>query len=219
MKRTPVRVPLVLAAAALALAPAVAAAREHRELSESFQYLRGQTVRLDFPVGELEIEASSGDKVEVELRAECRWDNSRCYAALEDVRIVSRSSDRRLSIEIEGDKNWGRGKLELEGTIRVPRQAELDVEFGIGELEIDDFEGDVRVDMGIGDVTVRADASKVRSVDIDAGIGEATLSGVRENVRGRRSLLIGAEVSWDDGSGGSRIVVDLGIGDAKVRLH
>ena len=170
-------------------------------------------MRLDFPVGELRVEATSGESVTVELTARCKWGRN-CEDSLEDVRIESSSSKSRLDVDIDAPRPWGKLKLELKATIQVPRGASLTIDMGIGELRVEGFENDLRIDLGIGEVSVRLPEAAIETLSVDAGIGDASVHGSSHHVSGRRSKLIGSEVYWDDGAGESRVTVEVGIGEA-----
>ena len=209
-------IPLIAAAA---LAPAAHAGEKSRELSRSFTLAADQIVRLDLSVGEIRVEGADIKTVEAELRVECRWDDSDCERLLETVELDSRSTSRRLIIEIVSDSSWRKTKLEIEGDFRVPRGATLEVDMGVGELSIEGVAGDLSADLGVGELSIRVPAAAVRSVGLDAGVGEAKLLGAGTFVEGRRSLLVGSEVFWDDGDGEARIRADVGVGEATVYLE
>ena len=211
---------MVLLIACAALAPATHAGDKAREISRTFALEAGQTLRLDLSVGEMRIEGADVDKVEAELRIECRWGNDEdCERLLEKVDLDSRTTSRRLIIEIESDSSWRKTKLEIEGEFRVPRGVTLEVDMGVGDLTIEGVETDLSADLGCGELSIRIPAAKVRSVAIDAGVGEAKLLGAGTFVKGRRSMLVGSEVFWDQGKGEARVRADVGVGEATVYLE
>lgn len=191
-----------------------------REISRSFKVADGQTLRLDLSVGEFRVEGADVDSVEADLRVECRWgDDDDCARMLDKVELVSRTSGRRLVIELVSDSSWRKSKLEVEGDFRVPRGGALEVDMGVGELTIEGVAADVSADLGVGELSIRVPAASVRSVSLDAGVGEAKLLGAGTSVEGRRSLLVGSEVFWEDGEGEARIRADVGVGEATVYLE
>ena len=208
-----------LATALILLATSSAASAEKsKELIENYTLEPEQRLRIDVPVGELRIVPGKGQKIEVDLRVTCKWGSSNCDKALEDIHIESRSTDRRLTLEVEGFPKWHMKWLQTEGTIRVPVAASLDVDMGVGELEIEGLQGDQRIDLGVGEVTVWVDKAIVHSVAIDAGVGDAQLHGTDRPVQEHRSMLIGSELYWNDGPGEAKINVDVGVGEASVWL-
>jgi hypothetical protein len=213
---------LVFAAAASAAlflgAASGAQASGRREIRHEFAHTAGQPIELEFPIGELRIVGYEGTKVEVDIRAECRWSSSRCEARLERLAVDDRSSDRRMRLEVD-DGGFFRGSgLELRAEIRVPSSAPLAVEMGIGELNIRDMANDLHVDLGIGEVKVSVPETSAAGVTVDAGIGESDLHGPSRSVRHARPMLVGSHLSWNAGEGRAQIDVSVGIGEAKVYL-
>ena len=196
----------------------LAAADEYRELSGSHQLGANQTVHVDFHSGDLEIEAASTDRVEIEVGIECKWNRRDCEDLLDEIEIKWRSTERRLHLEVEGISAWRLARIEIEATIKLPARADLFVEMAAGRLGIDGMTNDVRVDMGAGELRVWMQESAVEGVTIDVGVGDAKFRGKSEYISGRRSMLIGSEVYWDDGPGRARVDIELGAGDATVWL-
>lgn len=194
------------------------AADEPRELRESYALESGQVVRIDLPVAELRLEGGEGNRVEVELTARCNWGGRACREALQELRLEARSSARRLALEVAGHSTWSRVKLELEGTIVVPRGASTEVDLGVGAVEVQGVTGDLRVDVGVGDAKLWLSRGAVRTVTLDAGIGDVSIFGAETAVEGRRPMLVGSEIYWDEGDGSSRVVVDVGVGEVSVWL-
>ena len=81
------------------------------------------------------------------------------------------------------------------------------------------LDSDILADLGVGELTIRTAAALVRSVGLDAGVGEAKLLGAGTFVEGRRSMLVGSEVFWDEGGGDSRVRADVGVGEVTVYLE
>ncbi len=211
---------MVFLIAAIALAPAAQAGSKAREISRTFALEADKVLRLDLSVGEIRIEGADIDKVEAELRIECRWGNDEdCDRLLEKVDLDSRSTSRRQIIEIVSDSSWRKTKLEIEGDFRVPRGVTLEVDMGVGELTIEGVTADLSADLGVGELSIRMPAAAVRSVGLDAGVGEAKLLGAGTHVEARRSMLVGSEVFWDEGEGEARVRADVGVGEVTVYLE
>ena len=198
---------------------AIAAADEYREIAASHELAAGQAVHIEFHSGDVEIEASDGDRVEIELDIECEWDDSDCDDLFDDVEIDWRSTDRRLYLQVEGLGSWRQVRVEVRATIRVPAAAALSVDMAAGRLVIDERTNDVSVDMGAGELRLWMLESAVESVSIDVAVGDAKFRGQSEYVSGRRAMLVGSEIYWDDGPGKALVDIELGAGDASVWLE
>ncbi len=208
-----------LAALALLAAAPLAAAGEGREIRRSFPASPGQAVRIDFTVGALRVEAGDGSEVQAELSARCRWNTPRCRERLEEIDLAGRARPSRLHIEVTGLAVWQKTDLELEARFVVPRGLPLEIDMGVGELEVSGFEADVWVDLGVGEAEISLPAAKVASVTVDVGVGEATLHAPDSRLEGRRSRLLGSEVEWDEGKGSARVRVEVGVGELTLDLE
>ncbi len=200
------------------LVAAVASADPRREIRDDFDLDGATEVLIEMKVGELVIEASDNDRVEVEIELRCRRDSPTCESQLERVEIVGERRSERLQIGFDGLSKSSSRRMEVEARIRVPAEIDLSVEMGIGKVDITGAERDVYVDMGIGEVRLWLTESVVGAVYLDAGIGEAALYGASDGVDSSRSFLVGAELEWESEADGSEVVVDLGIGEISVHL-
>lgn len=207
----------LLSLAVLAFAAAPAAAGDERLLSESFPAAELDALRFEMSVGELRVVAG-GEKVELEVEAECRWRRERCEEALEDLRIDHRKRGDVLIVELEGYPKWGKGRLEVKAVLRLPADLDFDLDMGVGEAEIEGLLGEIDAELGVGHVRVSTASAHLRSIDLDVGVGEAQIRGDRSEVEGRRPFLVGSEAYWGDGPGEKRIKVDVGVGEVEVWL-
>lgn len=200
-------------------AGAPAAAADSRDLSGSHALEADQRLRIDFHSGELRIESGSGPGVQVELRLECKWSSRDCEELLEGVSIDWRTTSRWLVLEVEGIRRWERPQIEVEAFVTLPASVPLEVDMVAGRLEIASHAADVRVEMTAGEARLELAKDAVRSVYIDVGVGEAELHGPGAWVSGRRALLVGSELYWDEGPGEARVDVEMMAGEASVWLR
>jgi hypothetical protein len=182
-----------------------AAGGEIREITRSFPVDEQSAIRLD-------------TSVEAEFTATCKRDRD-CEEVLGNLDFESHGSRNTLRIDLVGYPKWGKGRVELEGVVRVPRGMEIEVELGVGELEIKDLTGDLRVELGVGEINAWIDKDKTRAVTLDAGVGEVELYGAGTRLEGRRSMLVGSEVHWDEGPGQSRVFLEVGVGEISVWME
>jgi hypothetical protein len=201
----------------VAITPAFAASR--REVTASFPLQGAAEVVFEMEVGELTIETADIEQVDVALDIRCRTSSVTCERRMEQVEAVESRRDDRLQVAVSGIGKTTSHRMEVDARVRVPRRVELVVDMGIGELDISGVDRDLYVDMGIGEVRLRLDAAAVGSVYLDAGIGESALYGPSDaEARSSRPFLVGSELAWEEGAGGSEVVVDLGIGEIAVHL-
>jgi len=209
----------VLAAALLAALPVSPAFADEvvRTLDRQFSAADASRIHLDFPVGELKVEAGSGRQVEVHVDLQCDSPRkTRCVDAAKAVELVASTGDK-LHVELKGWPKSGTRGLEADVRVTVPRDLPLQAELGVGDMEISGMEADLSADLGVGDVTVTMAESAVAEVHVDTGVGDANLSAGGHSFEG--SGFVGKELDWTKGSGKAEIRIDCGVGEAEVRLQ
>ena len=113
-------------------------------------------------------------------------------------------------------------------TVTVPKNMDLEVDDGSGEVKIAQIDGNIQVDDGSGEITIRGiqgdvgiedgsgtvDISDVTgSVMVDDGSGTIEVSDIGENVK----VSDGSGSIYIDGVGGDVIIKDDGSGSVKIR--
>ncbi len=207
----------IIPALALLALPA-AGGVEVRTIERDVPIEDGQRLRLDIPVAEVEIEGGSGDEVSVTLVIECSRFSKRCESKAEDLRLESRSSGRSVTLSVEGYPKSTTGGPSIEASIRVPRDRAIEIDLGVGELEVHGMQNDLAIDVGVGDVEVEIAESSVRSVDLEVGVGDAEIDVDGGGVSESGFLFLGNEVRWNKGRGQAEVEVDVGVGAVEVVL-
>lgn len=204
---------LSLVLPALALAASTEIPIDHVTLPAS----KSRTVHLKFPVGDLRVEATEGSEVELEITARCKgWGRDDCEDRARRIHVETDDSGGRLDFVVEGYPKFHSGDFNLRGVLRVPARMDLDLDMGVGDLRVADVQGDMRVELGVGNADIRTSSTAVRSVDVQAGVGDADV--IARGSRTRRHGFVGATASWDEGRGRSEVTLHVGVGDATVRV-
>ena len=144
---------LIGAGVILCLATSVSA-REIRSFNRDFDASGLDQLRLDIPLGALEIEGTSGDRIEVEVQIECNFRKFKCRDLAEDIDLVATTFGDEITLEIDGLKKWRSLGMSFEIQVKAPARMELDVEFGVGSIDIQGFNNDITVDQGVGELKV-----------------------------------------------------------------
>jgi hypothetical protein len=175
-------------------------------------------VLVRIPVGDIEIEAADDDRLTAEMIIKCPDRDSRCARRLADVALISELRGETLVVRSSKNSSMNYREGNVRTVVRVPEVARLDVDVTAGDLNVSNVSACLSIDMGAGDVDVSVPARGIAGVALDAGIGDASL---RVNDRHRsapRSLLVGAELDWHEGTGDCEMDVDLQVGDISVEL-
>jgi hypothetical protein len=208
---------LILVVLASLLVAPPAEARVLRSQPRVFPAENLASVRLDFPVGQLKVEGSESDKVRVTLYLHCDRDKRWCEEKAAEVDLDSRVSGDELVIEVEQDSWWSRGgDFWIEAVVQIPRDLELDIQMGVGEMTVEGMRGHMRVRLKVGEVSIQVPEASVKRVQGSVGIGDATIDR-REGVS-TVSGLLGRDVRWSEGVGPARVDASVGIGELTLRL-
>ncbi len=208
---------LLFVAVVLWVTPAVADDEVVRSFRQQIPVGDAREISLDFPVGEVTVEARDDSQVGVHLQLACKHGRSRCVKAAEAVRLVYNTSGNRVHVQV---KNWPKfrgGNLHVIARIEVPRNLPLRAELGVGELNIEGTTADLTVDLGIGEANITLPKEAIGSIGVDTGIGEAGI-----NANGRRyesAGLMTRTLRWNEGTGRAEVNANCGIGEIDVTLR
>ena len=173
-------------------------------------------IRVEFPVGTLIIESSDEPDIRAQLGVRCKHDGRRCFERSKDLRLVTQVAGRTRHLKLEGMPKFGNHGLEVTLRVAVPKALGVEAEMGVGDCRIEGIVRDLHVELGVGDVNVALRERDVRSVRLTVGVGDAKLH--HGNQAQVVSGLLGRKVRWEEGTGGARVSIELGVGDVDVRL-
>jgi hypothetical protein len=192
------------------------------EESKAFAVEGARRLKLDVPVGEIHVQAGGGDRIEARMELRCSSFSRRCRERAAQLHLTPIHSGDDVSLRLRGERGDDDGRRsqqpEIDLRLTVPAALALFVDMGVGELDVDGVEGDVTVDLGVGEARLDLPESAVKSVALDVGVGEAHLSPRSHEAHREGFLFLGNEVDWREGTGRSRVTVDVGVGEAHVRL-
>lgn len=206
----------------LATLCALAATPAHAVLLETephtFPVTAKHRVHLEFPVGELKVTPSDEPRVRFDLRVHC---NGRSQERCEELanRLVLDSDDNggTLHLKLHKYPKWSSNGMKVMGELHVPRQLAVEIEMGVGDLDIQGIEGDLDVELGVGDADIHASKDIAGHVSVETGVGDARIQG--GGTRSTAGGFIGSHATYSGGKDGSSVRLHVGVGDATVRLE
>lgn len=204
---------------------APASARRHTFLEtepHTYKVTKNHRVRIEFPVGELKVLPGDVSQVRFDLRIRCKnVDADRCEELASKLRFEGEDRNGTLYLKLDNYPKWCKG-FDVIGELRVPKSLPVDVDMGVGQLTVEGIDGDVEVNLGVGEADIRMPRMMASRVSVDTGIGDASIRGAQGETQ-RRSF-IGSHASWTAsdargaGAGRSSVRLHVGVGDATVRL-
>jgi hypothetical protein len=197
---------LGMACAALLTLAAAAPRVKGEEVVKSYTVSGRANVRVDTNDGSVRV--TTGDNKQVEFRVEYQG-----YELGKTLRVDSRQDGDKveLTARITGHWgfSWGKNTRGLHIEVRMPREADLQVETGDGSVQADSINGKVNVHTGDGSVKANSLNGQIDLHTNDGSINVDTLKGDIRLRTGDGSIEardLDGKVEADSGDGHIRIV-------------
>jgi len=212
------RLALALALAA-SFAATVAAGRTLKTLSMSrpAEGLTSLTIRAG--VGDVQIEGGATNEVVVQVEVKPRggifFGDRQPERDAEALQIEAPTSGDELALAL-GPKHHGDTVWQESWTVRVPAAFAASVKLGVGEITVLDLDGNVKVEIGVGDVRVEGTYQSFGDVHATCGVGDVSLRTPSGRDQGEGFI---AHTLSANGPGKATIRAHAGVGDVKIRLR
>jgi hypothetical protein len=197
---------LGVACAALLTVAAAAPRARAEDVVKSFTVSGRANVRVETNDGSVRV--TTGDNKQVEFRVEYHG-----YELGKNLRIDSKQDGDRvqLTARITGrwGFSWGNNSRGLHIEVRMPREADLQVETGDGAVQADSINGTVNIHTGDGSVKAN---SLNGTIDLHTNDGSITVDSLKGDIRLRtgdgsiEARDLDGKVEADSGDGHIRIV-------------
>ena len=167
-----------------------------------------QQLQINNGVGDITIEVTDSNQisVDVKVRGSKSWFFGRTDVS--EASLESSIDQGVLSLEVPLDDT------EQTWVVKVPRQLALDIQLGVGSIEMDGNAGDINADIGVGSFAAKLAVPAYKNIELSAGVGDVSLQTTQGKTA--RSHLVGAELDYA-GPGEHAMAVTVGVGDATVR--
>jgi len=212
-----------LACAALATATLLATPARAEDFTKTFQITGRANVRVDTNDGSVRV--TSGDSKQVEFHVEYQG-----YEVGKNLRIDTRQDGDKVELTARITAHWGihidwgHSSRRLHIEVRMPREADLNVDTGDGSVQVESINGAVNVHTGDG--SVRAN-SLSGTIDLHTSDGSITADNLKGDMRLRtgdgsiEAHELDGKVEADSGDGHIRIAgrfeaLNIKTGDGSV---
>ncbi|WP_281547190.1 DUF4097 family beta strand repeat-containing protein [Pseudoalteromonas sp. PAR1] len=201
---------LYVAAIGLALTTTYAMAKDSRELNHNFAVSGASQLEIDFPVGSLEVENYDGSEVVVTVRIEPKNDKGwfGSEVDLSDIELSHSQSAGSLNLKLDNDD------IQQSWYVKMPKSMAIDVELGVGDIEINDASNSVDIELGVGAVRIDSALDDYKRIELDTGVGDTKIRGLKNDANTSRKVV--SSHSSYRGNGKYAIDVEVGVGDIKV---
>ncbi|PYX32705.1 MAG: hypothetical protein DMG77_02460 [Acidobacteria bacterium] len=152
-----------------------AAASDHWDYEESHSDVRdfvsGGTLHVRLSVGDLRILRGESNKIRLHYTVKSRRES---HVKNAKVDFEVRGSDASIAFHASGNNT------QFDVELEVPQNTNLDVHEKVGDLTVEDIEGDKELTLRVGDIRVDAVHSGYRLVHASTSIGDVNSNGYGE---------------------------------------
>jgi hypothetical protein len=170
-------------------------------------------------IGDIQIQGDTGNQITVRVEIRSKdgffFSDRQAKREVESTDLQARVSGSELTLSLTPEQRDGAHWVE-DWTVRVPSASGVSVKLGVGDITVLDLTGNVRVEVGVGDVRVEGQYQSFGDVHAACGVGDVSLR--TPSSRDEGSGFIGHTLSAH-GPGKSTIRANAGVGDVKLRLR
>ncbi len=153
-------------------------------------------------VGDLHIKRSSSGKIRLHYIVKSRRESN-----LKEARVEIEIRGRDANIEFHAPTS---GNTQFDVELEVPQSTNLEVREKVGDLTVEDIEGDKDLELGVGDIRVATGRAAYHLVRASAGIGDVNGDGY-----GETSGWLGKTLKYH-GDGKYELRAHVGVGDISL---
>jgi hypothetical protein len=169
--------------------------------TDSRDFAAGGTLHVHLRVGDLHIIRGDGNKLNLRYKVKSSHQNNVKNA---QAYFSVHGSDATLEFHAPSDSN-----TEFDVELEVPAQTNLDVHDRVGDVIVDEIEGDKDLELGVGDIRVAREGATYRLVRASSGIGDVNSD------FGETSGWLGKTLNYH-GDGKYELRAHVGVGDISL---
>jgi|SRR5579862_6558563 len=170
--------------------------------SEAREFAAGGFVHVQLKVGDMHIRRGDSDKISLRYTVKARHERN-----VKEAHVDFEVRDKNATIQFHAP--YG-DNTQIDVELEVPENTNLDVHDKVGDVTIEDVEGDKDLTLGVGDIRVANERSGYRVVNASAGIGDVSGDGY-----GATSGWLGKSLKYH-GEGKYELRAHVGVGDIKL---
>jgi hypothetical protein len=140
--------------------------------TDSRNFAPGGTLHVHLKVGDLHVKRGDSGKINLTYTVKSRREK---YVKDADLDFEVHGTDASLEFHTPYSSN-----TQIDVQLEVPANTNLDLHEKVGDLTVEDVEGDKDLELGIGDIRVEREHSTYRLVRASTGIGDVNSDGYGE---------------------------------------
>ena len=167
--------------------------------SDAREFAAGGSVHVRMSVGDMHIKRGDANKISLRYTIKSRRESNVKEATVD---FEVRGSDATLEFHAPSG-----GNTSFDVELEVPQNTNLDVHEKVGDVTVEDVEGDKDLTLGVGDIRVANGRAGYRTVHASTGIGDVDGDGY-----GDTSGWLGKTLKYH-GEGKYELRAHVGVGD------
>jgi hypothetical protein len=170
--------------------------------SDGREFVAGGFVHVRLSVGDMHIRRGDSNKLSLRYTIKSRHERN-----LKDAHVGFdvRGSDATIEFHAPAGAN-----TQFDVELELPEKTNLDVHDKVGDVTVEDIEGDKDLTLGVGDIRVSNPGSTYRLINASTGIGDVNSDGY-----GETSGWLGKTLKYH-GEGKYELRAHVGVGDIRL---
>jgi len=171
--------------------------------NDARDFMSGGYIHVRFSVGDIHIKRGDSTKIKLEYTVKSRHERN-----VKDAHVDFDVRGNDATIEFHAPSS---GNTQFDVELEVPASTNLDVHEKVGDITIDNIEGDKDLELGVGDISVVTPGQAAyRLVRASTGIGDVDSGGY-----GETSGWLGKTLKYH-GDGKYELRAHVGVGDIRL---
>lgn len=170
--------------------------------NDAREFVAGGFVHVHLKVGDMHIRRGEANKISLRYTVKARREQN-----VKDAHVDFEVRGRDATIDFHA--SYG-DNTQFDVELEVPENTNLDVHDKVGDVTVEDVEGDKDLTLGVGDIRVANGRAGYRVVKASAGIGDVSGDGY-----GATSGWLGKSLKYQ-GEGKYELRAHVGVGDIKL---
>jgi hypothetical protein len=170
--------------------------------SDGRDFTAGGFVHVRLSVGDMHIRRGDSNKISLRYTVKSRHERN-----VKDAHVDFDVRGNDATIEFHAPSG---GNTQFDVELEVPEKTNLDVHNKVGDVTVEDVEGDKDLALGVGDIRVANGRAGYRLVNASAGIGDVSGDGY-----GETSGWLGKSLKYH-GDGKYELRAHVGVGDIRL---
>jgi hypothetical protein len=170
--------------------------------SDAREFVTGGMLHVHLGVGDVHVKRGEGPRIRVTYTVKSRHERN-----VKDAQVDFEVRGNDAVLEFHAPPG---GNTQFDVELEVPANTNLDVHEKVGDLTIENIEGDKDLELGVGDIRVANEHAGYRLVNASAGIGD--VSGA---AYGETSGWLGKTLKYR-GDGKYELRAHVGVGDINL---